>query len=535
MTVPSLPGGEATVLALGPAVLLDAGRQHERLGRVTEAQQTFELAVHAARDAGEERLRAEALRSLANLHRRRHDLDEALRLYRESHDVADRLDDPVLTAEALNGIALVHFLRGEWDDARRELTRAIDVGAASEALCARVEQNLGVMANAEGDLHGALRHYERSLASFRAAGDARGCGIAYHNMGMNRADLELWREADESFRASLEIADVLGDVAMRGHVLLSRTEVYVAKQDFEAARQSTEEALRIFDALEARELKADAYKWLGIVYRETGRPVLAEARLRTALDLSTEIGATLSQAEASRELALLYGQLGRNQDTLRHLSSSHRLFSRLNARRDLVDVAGKMAQLEGLYLDIVRSWGASIESTDSYTFGHSERVAAYAERVARTFGLSGQDLTAIRVGAHLHDLGKIRVPHEILNKAGKLTDDEFDTMKQHPVYGIELLTGVDFPWEVTPIVRSHHEKQDGSGYPDRLRGDEIALAAQLVCVVDVYDALTTTRSYRPAMPHDRAIEVMGQSLHWWRPDVYDAFLSSGLRAHIALG
>jgi putative nucleotidyltransferase with HDIG domain len=512
--------------APSPASLLEEGCEHERRGRVAEAQRAFELAIDASDETADARVLAEALRRLANVYRRRHELDEALKLCRRSHRIAVRSGDAVLAAEALNGAALVYFARGDWDDARRELARALAVGAESETLRARVEQNLGIMSNAEGDLEGALRHYERSLASFRAAGDARGCAIALHNIGMNNADRSLWHKADDSFRASLEIANSIGDVAMRGQVLLNRTEVLVARQDYEAARQSAEEALRIFDTLEAREPKANAYKWLGVLYRETGRPLLAEARLKTAFDLSSEIGATLAQAETSRELGLLYGQLGRNQDTLRFLSSSHRLFGRLNARRDLVDVAGKIQHLEGIYLEIVRQWGASIESSDSYTFGHSERVAEYSVAVAKAYGVSEAELTAIRIGAHLHDLGKIRVPHEILNKPGKLSDDEFDTMKMHPVFGIELLAAVEFPWDVKPIIRSHHEKQDGSGYPDRLRGDEIALSAQLVCVVDVYDALTTTRSYRPAMTHARALEVMNESLRWWKPEVFDAFMAS---------
>src|ERR687893_164334 len=277
-------------------------------------------------------------------------------------------------------------------------------------------------------------------------------------------------EADVSFRTSLEIADSLGDVNLRGLTLLNRTEVHIARQEYDAGRHSAEEALRMFDQLGAREHKADAYKFLGVLYRETGRPQLAEARLKTALELSGEIGAVLSQAEATRELAVLYGQMGRNQETLRLLNTAHRLFGRLNARRDLVDVAAKMAHLEGIYLDVVRQWGSSIESSDTYTFGHSGRVAEYAVAIARAFGLADSELTAVRVGAHLHDVGKIRVPHEILNKPGQLSVEEFDIIKQHTVYGVELLAPVDFPWDVKPMVRWHHEKIDGSGYPDALRG-----------------------------------------------------------------
>lgn len=506
---------------------LAEARQHELHGRLIEATAGYRAVIDAADPLISAKLLAEALRRLGNIHRRRHELDRATELAHQSFEISLGANDPALVAEALNALAMVHFARGDWERAREELQRALAVaGDADPALRARVEQNLGTMANAEGDLDTALAHYQRSLDAFRAAGDRRGLAIAYHNIGMNKADRELWQEADVSFRTALEIAESIGDIALRGLTLLNRTEVHVARQEFDAGRHSAEAALRIFDQLGQREHKADAYKFLGVLYRETGRPQLAEARLKTALEIAGEIGAILSQAEATRELAVLYGQMGRNQETLKLLNSAHRLFGRLNARRDFVDVAAKMTHLESIYLEVVRQWGSSIESSDTYTFGHSSRVAEYAVAIARAFGLAESELTAVRVGAHLHDVGKIRVPHEILNKADRLTPDEFDIIKQHPIFGVELLGSVDFPWDVKPIVRWHHEKIDGTGYPDGLRGDEIPLSAQIIGIADVYDALTTARSYRSALPHERALAELHACRRWWWPEVYEAFLRS---------
>jgi putative nucleotidyltransferase with HDIG domain len=191
---------------------------------------------------------------------------------------------------------------------------------------------------------------------------------------------------------------------------------------------------------------------------------------------------------------------------------------------DLVDVSTKVHRLEDTYLAVVRDWGQSIESSDSYTFGHCERVAGYAVAVARDLGLDEAQQTAIRIGAYLHDLGKVRVPHEILNKPTALTPEEFGVIQMHPVWGLELLATVEFPWDIKPIIRWHHEKYDGTGYPDRLKGDEIPLSAQIICIVDVYDALTTTRSYRGAMSHSEAVAKMEEVRGWWRPDVYQGFM-----------
>src|SRR6185312_5868066 len=150
---------------------------------------------------------------------------------------------------------------------------------------------------------------------------------------------------------------------------------------------------------------------------------------------------------------------------------------RLDARVDLVDVAAKVQRLEETYFAVVREWGQSIESADSYTFGHCERVANYAVAVAHALGFDEVEQTTVRVGAYLHDVGKVRIPHEILNKPGRLTREEREMMERHTLYGLELLDGIDFPWDIKPLIRWHHEKFDGSGYPDRLRENAIPVAA----------------------------------------------------------
>jgi putative nucleotidyltransferase with HDIG domain len=516
--------GESSAAQVSSSARMAAASELERSGRLDDALATYELAVDSAEEEGNSGVLAESLRRAANIYRRRHEMDEAVALYLRSQAVAEASEDSVLVAEALNGLALVHFQRGEWEDARSLLRVALQIGCESEPLHGRIEQNLGVMANIEGDVGIAIMHYERSLRAFRASSNERGCAIAFHNLGMASADKLAWDEAQAYFQASLEVADTTGDVNLRGHVLLNRTEVDLARGRYEDARRNVEEALQIFTDLGATGNKASAYKFLGMLYRETGRPMLAESRFQTALELAEGAGASLVQAEASHELAVLYEMGGRNLEALKSLNASHRLFNRLNARRDLVDVASKVSSLEAVYLRVVREWGQSIESADSYTFGHSARVGEYATTLAKTMGIAADELTAVRIGAYLHDLGKVRVPHEILNKPGRLEPGEMALMQLHPQWGLEMLAGVEFPWDIRGIIRSHHEKIDGSGYPDRLRGDEISDAAQLICVVDVFDALTTTRSYRSAMARERAITIMHESRHWWRRDIYEAFL-----------
>lgn len=510
----------------GAADVLQEARVLERSGQLEEAVACYTGAIALAEASGEGPVLAEALRRLAVVHHHRNEAAASRSLCQRSHAVATTLGHDMLVAEALNVLAGFDLELGDLEAARANYDRALARGGTDPTLRGRILQNLGILANVRGDWTGAREHYVRSLSAFACVGDDKGCAIAWHNLGMICADQGLWDEADGHYAKSLEAARRLRDVHLEALCLLNRSEVFVARQRYEDARESAEAALRIFDQLGARLDKADAYKVIGVVYRETGRTALAESRLRNAIEFAAENGSVLSQAEASREMAILYQGMGRNQDALRLLNTAYRLFGRLDARVDLVDVDSKVVALESTFLAVVREWGQSIESADSYTHGHCERVANLALTVARQMGLADDELTTIRLGAYLHDVGKVRVPHEILNKPGSLTPEEFEVITRHPLWGLELLAAVEFPWDIKPIIRWHHEKHDGSGYPDRLRGDEIPVNAVIIGIVDVYDALTTTRSYRAAMSHDEALAQMRKCRHWWRADVYEAFMAS---------
>lgn len=506
------------------AALLEEALRLDRQGRIGEADERYQAIITAVVTPGP--ILAEALRRMGVIHHRRNEPLVARELCHRSLEVATSLGDDRLAAEALNALAGFEMETGALELAGEIYGKALALGSMSDDVRGRIEQNLGILANIQGQHSEALAHYERALEACRRAGDERGCAYAYHNLGMVSADQKQWGQAEAYFRKSLHLAELLHDLRLRGLCLLNYAEVHLALQQYEHARRSAEEALGIFEELGTQLAKADAYKMLGMIFRETGRPALAESRLRTAVELAIATGALLSEAEATRELAILRQSTGRNQDALALLSTAYRLFGQLHAQVDLVDVAAKVEELETTYLAVVRDWGQSIESADSYTHGHCERVANYALAVAEELKLDDVDRTTVRIGAYLHDLGKVKVPHEILNKAGPLTPQESEIIKSHPLWGLELLSGIDLPWDIKPIIRSHHERYDGSGYPDGLKGDAIPLSAQVICVVDVYDALTTTRSYRSAMSREDALATMEDCRHWWRPQVFEAFLRS---------
>jgi len=157
---------------------------------------------------------------------------------------------------------------------------------------------------------------------------------------------------------------------------------------------------------------------------------------------------------------------------------------------------------------VLFSLARAIEARDHFTEEHVERVAAHAVELARRAGFAQDDLTAVRHGGILHDIGKIGVPDQILNKRGQLTAEEFAIMKRHPVIGYQICEPLKSLAGALPLIRHHHEKLDGSGYPDGLKGDEIPISARVMAITDIYDALTSHRAYRAAIAPDRAREML---------------------------
>jgi putative two-component system response regulator len=159
------------------------------------------------------------------------------------------------------------------------------------------------------------------------------------------------------------------------------------------------------------------------------------------------------------------------------------------------------------------SLASAVEAKDNYTLGHTQRVANLAVALGKRLRLSEKEIFALRLGGILHDVGKIGIAEEILNKPGKLEDHEWEEMKSHPEIGYRICLPLKSTLGIAlDVVRHHHEKLDGSSYPDGLKGDEISLAARIMCAVDIYDALVTNRPYRKAMSKEEAIGILHEEV-----------------------
>lgn len=190
-----------------------------------------------------------------------------------------------------------------------------------------------------------------------------------------------------------------------------------------------------------------------------------------------------------------------------------------------IDNAKMYKRLEETFWSTIRSLAEAIDAKDSYTRGHSDRVADYAEALARKLDLEEDMLSAVRCAGYLHDTGKIGIPDAILLKPGKLTDDEYTQIMNHPILSHKIIEPVEFPFEVKPLVRHHHERIDGSGYPDGLTGEEIPLGARIIGIADAYEAMTSDRPYRKALSRAAAVEELQRcSGTQFDSELVDAFL-----------
>jgi putative nucleotidyltransferase with HDIG domain len=499
----------------GPTLdaLVQAAHAAERQGLHAEACIRYEEALRAVRTPAEAARVPALLRWVGSCHRALGDRSAALDCYRASLCVARRLRHRHDVAHALNWIGIVHQDHGRLDaadqwfrKARRHARRVRDT-----RLLAMLEQNLGINCNIRGDLRSALQHYRISLACYERLGETRLVAQGLNVLGMLYTDLGRWGAAAQALHRSARLCAEGGDPDTLVMVEVNRAELFATRHQYRRARRSCDRAFGLATRLGLKPALGETWRWYGAIAREQGDLREAERCLALAVDTARAYAVPLLEAESLREMALLFRAQARNREALHALLQSRAIFNELHARRDLAELGRRLADLEAQFLAIVRAWAESIESKDRYTHGHCSRVAEYSTTLARHLGFDDDTLQWFRMGAYLHDVGKTVVPDHILNKPAPLTPAEADIIRSHTTAGEAIVAGLGFPWDIAPIVRSHHERWDGAGYPDGLRGAAIPLGARILCVADVFDALTSARPYRSALSIDQALAMMERS------------------------
>jgi putative nucleotidyltransferase with HDIG domain len=502
---------------------IEAAKLAEREGRWSEAALSYETLVRDPMASDQTRL--SALRWLGRVYLEQGNRGAAIDVLEAAVAAATQAGSATAIAQALNVVAIVHQTGGDLDRAEmmyREARGTAESIRDSEAM-AMIDQNLGTVASIRGDIHEALEAFQRSLAGYRALAMRDHAAQVLNNIGLAFTDLGELEQAEAAYAEAALAFGEEHDQPNEMNVALNQVQLCIATGRFEEAQERVDPLVARTGEI-APSWRGEVFRHVGVIARERGDYVKAAEYLGRAAESAEEGEDLLLKADVSEQLAELYWTQKRHREMLSHLNQSHALYSRLKAQHRVAQVERRNAALEARFLEMAHNWGDSIESKDHYTQGHCERVAFFACVLADSTGMDSRSLFWFRLGALLHDIGKIIVPTEVLNKAGNLSDEEWAIMKRHPEAGLELVSDIDFPGDVRAIIRNHHERWDGKGYPDGLAGEEIPFAARILCVADVYDALTTARSYRDSLSHARAVEVMRGSPGQFDPQLLDAFL-----------
>lgn len=454
------------------------------------------------------------------------DSGAAIDAFEAATSIAQLNGDSSQAARALNGMGIILQRLGDIEEAENYYLLALKNVKRTTNRTSRgdILNNLGIIANIRGDIGHALERYEQAYSQYEETAERSRIARVLNNIGMLHIDMGNVADAETSLGRALNIARSIPDYPVEGIIHTNRAELYLVKNDLDAARGACDQAYEIASRLEDDDLKSAVLKFYGMIYRARGQMHLSESYLDQARDLAAAVDNVLIQAEIAREHSLLYREADRNREALGSFIAAHNLFSRLQAENDTADIAAKLQQLESDFHTLVLEWGESIEAKDRYTSGHCKRVAYYACDIAKEAGLSDLEMSWFRMGAFLHDVGKTETPEEILNKPGKLTPEERAIIENHTVAGDEMLSSIEFPWDIRPMVRSHHERWDGGGYPDGLSALDIPHSARILKIADVFDALTTNRSYRKPMSMEEALAIMEGDEGAFDPELFEIFL-----------
>ena len=503
---------------------IELAKHAERDGRWADACAIYERLVRdPSTQAG---TRLAALRWLGRAYLEQGNRGAALDVLEAAVTSADVCGSPPAVAQALNVVGIVYQVGGDLDQAAAiyGAARAKAEIAGDAALIAMIDQNLGTVAMIRGDLRGALEAFRLSHLGYQTLGMRNHEAQILNNIALAYMELGELGDAEIAYNEAARAFEEEGDRARQLDLAVNKVQLYIAGRRFDEALAQCEQLLAVAGDEQAP-WRGEVYRHIGVIARERGDYGKATENLLRAEDFSLESGDLLLRADVAEQLAEVYWAQQRHRDMLQCLNESHSLYSQLKAQHRVAQVDRRNDALESRFLEMAKQWGNSIESKDRYTQGHCERVAFFACVLAETAGFNSRSLFWFRIGALLHDIGKIIVPTEVLNKPGKLSDEEWAIMKRHPEAGLELVADIDFPGDIRAIIRNHHERWDGTGYPDSLKGEQIPFAARILCVADVYDALTTTRSYRPGLTHARAAEIMRSSTGQFDPDLLETFLA----------
>lgn len=489
----------------------EKGQALAALGKLEAAIAEYQKLLKFCRDSNHLSIKSETFTQIGQLLNKQGDHDRALGFLQRALGAYRRLDDKSGICRALRNLGVVYVELGEFEETETAYTEAIALAGqiGDQVLYADLVNNLGTIVNMKGSWKRALDLYRESLDLYEANSEIRKSAYAQNNIAITLAERGILDEALIYFRQAYDTAADIKDASLTLIVNINLADL----------------SLKLGDLVEAKEHCRKAEEYLAESGLITGN--LAETRkiagkicfyekdytnallcFNEAHAICRDIGAQYLEAELLRERGMLYRAMDRHLDALSDLEASYQLYSTLKADGKREQTEEIITSLERLYLEVFDSMAQQVDRKDPYTKGHSDRVAALALLLAKELGLSTHMVKTIVAAALLHDVGKIDIDDDILKKPGQLTKPEYQHIMKHPELGVSLLRGKEFPWDIKPLVLHHHERMNGTGYPLGLKGEDIPLGARVICIADVFDALTSHRVYRKAFDIPQALQIM---------------------------
>jgi putative nucleotidyltransferase with HDIG domain len=489
----------------------EKGRALSKLGRYNEAVVEYQKLLEYCQDKKLAPRRMEVFLEIGQLLAKTGEPDRALGYIHRALTGYRRLKDSFGICKSLRNLGVIYIELGEFEDAETAYEEAIEISLSQELhlLYADLYNNLGTIKNIKGDWRAALECYSKAREVYDREGEVRKSAYCLNNIGITLIEQKQYKNAREYFLSALQVAGTIKDESLMLILNINLTDLSLKvgnasdadKYCSAAEKYLTENNLKNSQLVETKKLA-------GKIALSQQDYEMALQHFNEALDLCDELRMQYMEAEVLFEKGNLLLKTERHMEALQALEDAFHTFDQLDAAGQVEKTEGLINSIEDLYLKIFEAMAFKVDQKDPYTKGHSDRVANLSLHIAQKLGLSDSETKAIVAGALLHDIGKLNIPDNILKKTGRLTEEEYAKIKDHPDMGVQLLSGIRLPWEVIPLIRYHHEKYNGTGYPTGLKGELIPIGARIICIADVFDALTSERPYRNAFEPSKALHVM---------------------------
>jgi len=512
-------------------------------GDFPAAEENYARALALAKELGNQGKIAQVLNNLGIVCWKEGKYSQSLEYLSEALKIREQVGDDEDIAQTYENIGIVYYSIGEYETALEHFGNALQLWRKLEnpSRIAGTLNNIGALYRETGNYEKALEYLQKSLEYKRKIGDRGTLASTLGNIGTIYAQQGDYSRGLEYLSEALELAQENRLSSLEAETYAEMAQCHYAGGEIEGAEKLALKSLELTESLGMLSESEKSAQLLSEIYAARRKYKKAWQFLKKVLGLREKIFSDRLDS-AVAELKVKYETDKRRREAeIYHLKyvELKRINEELVATKEALEkykkhleqlVAERTAELERSYRrlkktfsGIVATISKMLELRDPYTAGHQERVARLSVAIARQLDLPEDKIEAIHTAAMLHDIGKIYVPSEILTKPGRLSDVEFMLIKNHPAAGYEILKSIEFPWDIATIVRQHHERLDGSGYPDGLVGDQILFEAKIIAVADVVEAISSHRPYRPALGIDVALaEIRKNAGKLYDPAVVEA-------------